>query len=69
MELKLCKGQDRTALDETITGHKFHCPFCNVHLTAQLLCSKCGTLFEETDVQETERRGAKRIPLKISFST
>lgn len=43
--LRLCRG-DESELDESLTGHKYHCPKCDVHLTSLGLCPNCGTRFE-----------------------
>jgi RNA polymerase subunit RPABC4/transcription elongation factor Spt4 len=36
---------DGTALDESLTGHRLHCPKCGRHLTTLLLCPECGTRY------------------------
>lgn len=41
-----CNGRDRSQLDEALTGHRYHCPKCNVHLTSGLLCPKCGKRYD-----------------------
>ena len=47
--LKICNGNDKTLLDESLSGHKFHCPNCDMHLTSLGLCSHCGTRWELPD--------------------
>ena len=42
--LRLCMG-DKNQLDESLTGHKYHCPKCDVHLTSLGLCGECGTRY------------------------
>ena len=37
-----CDGNDTSMLDEELSGHKYHCPSCNEHLTSLYLCAKCG---------------------------
>lgn len=47
-QLKICDGNDKTMLDESLAGHMFHCPNCDVHLTSLGLCPSCATRYELT---------------------
>lgn len=38
-------GQPHSLLDESLAGHRLHCPVCDVHLTSLMLCPNCGTRF------------------------
>lgn len=61
---KTCDGQhehddqEHSAMDESITGHKLHCPDCDQHLTSLLLCLKCGRRYAIT---HTRGRAVKQI--------
>ena len=48
LHFKVCDGNDKTELDESITGHRLHCPKCDVHLTSLLLCPECGARYVVT---------------------
>lgn len=39
-------GGDKSMLDESLTGHNYHCPKCNEHLTSLYLCAECGTRWQ-----------------------
>lgn len=52
MMLKHCEG-DLTELDAKLSGHRWHCPKCNKHLTSMMLCPECGTRYTENDAWET----------------
>ena len=41
-----CLGNDESMLDETLSGHKYHCPHCNTHLTSLYLCCDCGVRYD-----------------------
>lgn len=45
-QLIICDGNDKTMLDESLAGHIFHCPNCDMHLTSLGFCSHCGTRYE-----------------------
>lgn len=42
-----CNGNDKTQLDESITGHRLHCRHCDSHLTSLLMCPDCGRRYLE----------------------
>jgi len=46
LQLIICDSNDKTMLDESLAGHIFHCPDCNMHLTSLGLCSHCGIRYE-----------------------
>lgn len=50
--ITICEGNDNGGLDESITGHCYHCPNCNKHLTSLFLCPACFTRY---DIPETAR--------------
>lgn len=41
-----CLGNDKSMLDETLSGHKYHCRHCNTHLTSLYLCCDCGVRYD-----------------------
>ena len=41
-----CLGNDESMLDEELSGHKYHCPKCNSHLTSLYLCGDCGVRYD-----------------------
>lgn len=69
MELTLCDGRDNSALDASLTGHWWHCPVCNCHLTSLFLCPECGTRYDEPDQEERYKALARlladRVPERV----
>ena len=42
-----CLGwNDMSLLDESLTGHKYHCHYCNGHLTSLYFCADCGIRYD-----------------------
>ena len=41
-----CFGSHEDMLDEELTGHRFHSPCCNAHLTSLYLCPNCGVRYD-----------------------
>lgn len=41
-----CPGNDESMLDEILTGHQYHCPNCNTHLTSLYFCGDCGVRWD-----------------------
>lgn len=41
-----CNGNDESLLDTSLSGHNYHCPHCNTHLTSLYFCCKCGVRWD-----------------------
>ena len=59
-ELKICNGKDETQLDIALSGHKYHCPNCDIHLTSLGFCSNCGVRFDIPE-KEPENKHDRKI--------
>lgn len=69
MALILCDGRDNSALDASLTGHFWHCPGCDRHLTSLFLCPECGVRYEQPGQEEyyqaLARLLADRMPERV----
>ena len=54
-DLLFCTGLDNSALDKHLTGHLWHWPVCDCHLTLLFLCPECGIRYDEPDQEERFR--------------
>lgn len=63
--LKICNGNDKTLLDESLSRHKFHCPNCDMHLTSLGLCPHCGTRWELPGLNDDLFCREHQIPMNL----